>query len=73
MKFTLEQIAYLVAVSAAKDVSLIPIEDFKKLAKNSDLVVYAEDDFGMTAALLRDRDSFALYALIGRSTKLYFL
>lgn len=73
MKFTLEQIRYLVDVSAAKDASLMPIDDFNKLRKKADLIAYSEDEFGMTGALLRDRNSFALYVLIGRSTRLYFL
>lgn len=73
MKFTLEQIAYLVDVRVAKDASLIPYHEFMKLRKKSDLIAYSEDEFGMTGALLRDKNSFALYALIGRSTRLYFL
>ena len=71
MMFTLEQIAYLVDVSAAKDASLLPLNEFKKLRKKSDLIAYSEDEFGMTGALLRDRRSLELYALIGRSTRLY--
>lgn len=73
MLFTQEQIKYLVAVGAATNVTSLSSDRFNEIKNRSDLIAYSEDEFGMVAALLRDRVTMELYALPEWNERLYDL
>lgn len=73
MLFSQEQIKYLVAVGAATNVTSWSTDSFNELKNRCDLIAYSEDEFGMVAALLRDRVTRALYALPEWTERLYRL
>lgn len=73
MLFSQEQIKYLVAVGAATNVTSLSTDRFNEVKNRSDLIAYSEDEFGMVAALLRDRVTKELYALPEWTDRLYVL
>lgn len=73
MLFTQEQIKYLVAVGAATKVTDFSTDEFNVMNNRSDLIAYSEDEFGIVAALLRDRVDGKLYAIPEWSERLYGL
>lgn len=73
MLFSQEQIKYLVAVGAATNVTSLSTDRFNVIKNRSDLIAYSEDEFGMVAALLRDRVTKELYALPEWNERLYVL
>ena len=73
MLFSQEQIKYLVAVGAATNVTSLSTDRFNDIKNRSDLIAYSEDEFGMVAALLRDRVTKELYALPEWNERLYSL
>lgn len=73
MLFTQEQIKYLVAVGAATNVTSLSTDRFNEIKNRSDLIAYSEDEFGMVAAILRDRVTMDLYAITEWNEKLHLL
>ena len=73
MLFSQEQIKYLVAVGAASDITSFSCDRFNEIKNRSHLIAYSEDEFGIVAALLRDKATKELYALPERNERLYGL
>lgn len=73
MLFTQEQIKYLVAVGAAANATALSTDRFNALKNRLDLIAYSENEFGIVAALLRDRVTKELYALPEWNERLYEL